>query len=487
MQGRENTGYSVQFGVICLKVTQGETNDRQTVLHIEVDSALVEQHMGRAHQRVAARVNVPGFRKGKAPRRVVESFVGKEYLLEEALESLIPAAVSAAVEQEGLKASATPRVSVVERDPVVKIDATIPLPPVATLGEYASIRFDDEIEQVTDEQVEESVQRLTEANASWNDVDRPVKAGDLITFTSRGTADDNTFMDQTDAEYLADADNPNPVPGFSAALVGIKPGESKSFSIEVPEDFSRAELAGKTAEFEVTVASVREKSLPELTDELVKGLGEGINTVADLRIRIRENLEARATQALRESLEQKVVDELVERSTFELSPIMLEHEAEHILREQEQALARYNISFDQYLAQTGQSADELVANATQTAERRVKRTLVMDKLAESEALEPTDAEIDAEIESLNAEHAGHDHEQTDYSSDEARQSVAAVLKRRKAVDRALEIAQTKDDTAKSATKKATSKRKKQVDAAEASDDSVKAESDEPDVVEASNE
>jgi trigger factor len=230
-----------------LKVTQGETKDRQTVLEIEVDDELLEQHVGRAYQRLSNRINVPGFRKGKAPRSVVERFVGREHLVEEALDTLVPAAVSGAVEQEGLEASATPTVSVKEREPVIKLEAIVPLSAEGTLGEYADIRFDDEAAEVTDEQVEESVERLVEARASWDDVERPVEAGDLITFTSNGSVDGETFMDQKDAEYLADADNPNPVPGFSGSLVGIENGGSKSFSIEIPPDFSREELAGKTA------------------------------------------------------------------------------------------------------------------------------------------------------------------------------------------------------------------------------------------------
>ncbi len=429
-----------------MKVTHGETKDRQTVLHIEVDDQLLEQHLNRAHQRVASRVNVPGFRKGKAPRSVVERFVGREYLLEEAMESLVPAAVNGAVEQEGIDTSATPRVSITDRDPVVKIDATLPLQPEATLGDYSDIRFEGTAEEVTDEQVEESVQSLVEANASWDDVERAVKAGDLITFSVTGKADGNTFIEQKDSEYLAADDNPNPVPGFSAGLVGIELNGSKEFSVDIADDFAREELAGKTAEFSVSVSRIREKNLPELSDELVKGLGEGINTVADLRSRIRENLEARSEQALRESLEEKVVDALVERSTFELAPLMIDHEAEHVLRDQQTALARYNISFEQYAAQTGKSTEEMVEDAKQTAENRVKRTLVMDRLAEAEGIEPTDEEVETELEAWNdRQHDGHGHE-TDPEAN--RLAVVSVLKRRKAIDRAIEIAQSKTNGSK---------------------------------------
>jgi trigger factor len=370
-------------------------------------------------------------------------------------------------------------VSVAEREPIVKLDATVPLSPEATLSDYADIRVDEQVEAVTDEQVEESVSRLQEANATWEATDRPVAAGDLVIMTAKATVDGEPFVDQSEAEYLADPENPNPVPGFAAALVGIEIGGSKSFSLEIPEDFRNSKFAGKTARFEVSVISTKAKVLPELTDDLVKGLGEGLNTVADLRIRIRENLEARAEQALKESLEEKVIDELVGRTTFELSPILIEHEAEHILHDQQHALARYNISFEQYLAQTGQSTDGLIAGAKDSAEKRLKRTLVMDRLAEAEKIEPSDDEIAAEIELWKAQ--GEGEQPTDYDSEESRKAVATVLRRRKAMERAIEIARsgptgaTKTGASAKKRKTAASKTKKQDAAAEAEAEEEKSE------------
>ena len=460
-----------------MKVTRGETKDRQTVLHIEVDEPdVVEQHMKRAHQKAASRFNIPGFRKGKAPRSVVERFVGREYLLEEALETLVPDVVSSVIEKEGIEASSRPSVDIVERDPVVKLDATVPLTPVATLGEYQDIRFDDKAEEVTDEQVEESVNRLLEAQATWEQAERPAEAGDLVTITVNSTVEGEPFISQQDAEYLADADNPNPLPGFSAAVLGIEIGSTKQFSLEIPEEFSRTELAGKTAEFEVTVSGVKRKVLPELNDELVKGLGEGLNTVADLRTRIRENLEARAEDALRESLEEKVIDELVERATFEVAPLLIEHEAEHILHDQQHALAQYNISFEQFMRQTGRTGDELVEQAKQSAEARLKRTLVMDRLADAEGLEPSDEEVSQEIELWKSQPRQGD-SQVDYDSEDTRKSVVTVLRRRKAMERAIEIARsTSNDAAKSSkgsAKTGSRRRKKQTADAGAGTDSGK--------------
>lgn len=426
-----------------MKVTRGEIEDRQIVLHIEADEELVERHLRRAHQKVARRVNIPGFRKGKAPRSVVERFVGREYLLDEALETLAPEVVNQAVESEGLEVSATPKVSIAERDPTVIIDATVPLQPEATLGDYTTIHFDDEAEKVDEAKVEESLQQLREAQADWKPVDRTVEPGDLVTVTAKGSADGSQFVNMESVDYLADADNPNPLPGFSAALVGVEPGGTKSFTLEAPEDFSKHEIAGKRAEFEVSVTNIRSKVLPELTDDLVKGLGEDLNTIADLRSRIRENLEARASQALRESLEEKVLEELVERTEFDVPPLLLEHEAEHILYDQQSTLRRYNIDFQQYMQRTGRTGEEMLAEARDTAEKRLKRTLVLDRLADAESIEPTGDEINEELEQFRAqrESAGESAgEVNEVNDEEARAAVVRVLKRRKSVDRAIELA-----------------------------------------------
>jgi FKBP-type peptidyl-prolyl cis-trans isomerase (trigger factor) len=217
-------------------------------------------------------------------------------------------------------------------------------------------------------------------------------------------------------------------------------------------------MAGKTAEFEVTVSAVKRKVLPELNDELVKGLGEGLNTVADLRSRIRENLEARADEALRESLEEKVIDALVERTAFEVAPLHIEHEAEHILHDQQHALARYNISFEQYMRQTGRTGDQLVEEAKQSAEKRLKRTLVMDKLAEAESIEPSEDEVSQEIEQWKSQ--AREGDATDYDSEESRNAAVTILRRRKAMERALEIARSSPDGATKAKSSRKSRSKK---------------------------
>jgi len=440
-----------------LKVTRDDGEDRQAILHIEVEEDRVEKHLQRAHQKVSARINIPGFRKGKAPRRIVEQFVGRDYLLDEAMETLVPEAVGAAVEESDIESTHTPpRVNVTERDPIVKIDATVALPPIATLGDYKKLKFDDELEVVTEEQIEEQITQIQESQAVWEPVQRAAKLGDMLTITSKGLVEGAEFANVDAGEFLAEAGSMNPVPGFAEQLKGMKEGDSKEFDIEIPADYPNEEFAGKTANFSVDVADVKKKELPKLTDALAASLGEDFKTVAELRARISENLEAQAKDGLRRSLEEKIVDALVEGAEFEVSPMIIEHEAEHVLEDQQRQLSQYNIDFQQYMQGIGKTTEEIVAEAQDSAELRLKRMLVIDTLAENGGATVSDEEVAAEIELMQAT---PQYENENLDTDEARDAVQRILSRRTAIDQVIEITH-QPKAAKASAKKSTATKKK---------------------------
>ncbi|MBC8453363.1 MAG: trigger factor [Chloroflexi bacterium] len=439
-----------------MKFTRDDGEDRQAILHIEVEDDRVEKHLQRAHQKVSARINIPGFRKGKAPRNIVEQFVGRDYLLDEAMETLVPEAVGVAIEESDIEATHTPpRVNVTDRDPIVKIDATVALPPVATLGDYKKLKFDDELEAVTEEQIEAQLTQIRESQATWEPVTRAAKLGDLLTITSKGLVEGKEFADVDGGEFLAEAGSMNPVPGFAEQLKGMKEGDSKEFNIDIPGDYPNEEFAGKTANFTVEVSDVKKKELPKLTDALAASLGEDFKTVAELRARISENLEAQAKDGLRRSLEEKIVDALVEGAEFEVSPMIIEHEAEHVLEDQQRQLAQYNIDFQQYIQGIGKSTEEIVAEAKDSAELRLKRMLVIDTLAEDNDASVSDDEVAAEI-ALMQETPQYANE--DLDTDEARDAVQRILRRRTAIDQVIEITH-KPRAAKASAKKSTATKK----------------------------
>jgi len=440
-----------------LKFTRDEGEDRQAILHIEVEEDRVEKHLQRAHQKVSARINIPGFRKGKAPRNIVEQFVGRDYLLDEAMESLVPEAVGVAIEESDIPSTHTPpQVTIVERDPIVKIDATVALPPVAKLGDYSKLKYDDKLDVVTKYQIEEQITQIQESQATWEPVERAAKLGDMLTLTSKGLVDGNEFANVDEGDFLAEAGSMNPVPGFAEQLKGIKEGGSKKFDLEIPDDYPNEEFAGKTANFSVEVSAVKKKDLPKVTDALAASLGEDFKTVAELRTRISDNLEAQATDTLRRSLEEQIVDALVEGAEFEVSPLIIEHEAEHVLEDQQRQLQQYNIDFQQYMQGIGKTTEDIVAEAKDSAELRLKRMLVIDTLAEDTNASVSDDEVAAEIGIMQGT---PQYEKENLDTDEARDAVQRILSRRAAMDKVIEVTH-KPAGSKPAAKKSTATKKK---------------------------
>ena len=420
-----------------MKVSRDDVENRQAILHIEVEEDRVERHLQRAHNKVSQRINIPGFRKGKAPRRIVEQFVGRDYLLDEAMESLVPEAVGAAVEESDIEVTHTPpRVSVIERDPIVKIDATVALAPVATLGSYEHLKFEDEVDGVSEEQIEEQITQVRESQATWELVNRSVKFGDLTTITASGFVEGKEFAKVDSGEFLVEAGSMNPVPGFAEKLKGLKAGDSKEFTLDIPEDYPNEEFAGKKVNFNVSVADVKKKTLPKMTNAFVASLGDDTKTVAQLRDRIADNLQQQAKDGLRRSLEQKIIDALVDDAEFEVSPMIIEHEAEHVLEDQQRQLAQYNIDFQQYIEGLGKSTEEIVSEAKDSAELRLKRTLVVDTLVEDLGVTITPEEVDAETEIMQSQ---PQYEKQNLDTDEARDAIQKVLQRRAAIDKVIAI------------------------------------------------
>ena len=440
-----------------MKVTRDEGEDRQAILHIEVEEDRVEKHLQRAHQKVSARVNIPGFRKGKAPRTIVEQFVGRDYLLNEAMESLVPEAVGVAIEESDIPSTHTPpKVSIVERDPIVKIDATVALPPIAKLGDYSKLKFDDKLDVVTKDQIEEQITQIQESQATWKPVKRAAQIGDTVTITSKGLVEGKEFANVDEGDFLAEAGSMNPVPGFSEQLKGMKQGGSKQFDIEIPPDYPNEEFAGKTANFSVEASAVKKKELPKVTDAFAASLGEDFKTVSELRARISNNLETQAKDTLRRSLEEQIVDALVEDAEFEISPLIIEHEAEHVLEDQQRQLQQYNIDFQQYMQGIGKTTEDIAAEAKESAELRLKRMLVIDTLAEDTNASVSDEEVAAEV-AIMQDTPQYANENLD--TDEARDAVQRILSRRAAIDTVIEITH-KPAGSKSSTNKSIATKKK---------------------------
>ena len=258
-----------------MKVAAQEIEHSQVVLDIEVEDERLERAVDQAYKRIVQRINVPGFRKGKAPRALVERMVGREALVEDAVEQLVPQVVEDAVKQQELVMVARLRqndLEVVSMQPL-QIKATVPVKPKVELGDYKSLKIEATPAEVTDEQVDAVVNRLRESHATWEPVERAAELGDRVAIDVLAKAGETTVMESKDAEYVISEDGPQPAEGFAQALVGMQAEESKTVTLKLPEEHRNKELAGQDAEFELTVHWVKAKILPELDDELPSTVG----------------------------------------------------------------------------------------------------------------------------------------------------------------------------------------------------------------------
>ncbi len=424
-----------------MKVTREDLEHSEVSLNIEVEEEDIEPYLQRAYQRVVGRVNIPGFRKGKAPRAVLERFVGRHSLEDDALDLMLPEIVQRAVEEQGVKQASIPQVQLLQREPIV-IKAAVPIAPEVVLDAYREIRVPVEPVVVSEEEINTLLDLLRRDTAPWEPVDRPVDMGDQVTLDIKANLDGKEITKQDDVVYMVMEENVSPVAGFPQQLVGINSQETKEFAISMPADYPDSNLAGKEVEFSVTIHEIKAKTLPELDDEFAKGVGEGYDNLETLTKKLRDDFLARRELETQDLYENQVFEKLLEKAQIDLSPLMVDHEVGHMLQNEEQALRRQQVSVEQYLQVVGKSGDEHREELKQAAEARLKRTYAIGKVAELEGITVSPEEIEEEIERL-LDSAGPNQPESlrsNLESDDSRESLEQVLIRRKALQRLVEVA-----------------------------------------------
>ena len=424
-----------------MKVTKESANSIEITLSVEMTNEDEDPFIDRSYRRSVGRLNIPGFRKGKAPRTIVESYVGRTALLNEALDYLIPETLDTVLRDEDIQAFAEPQIEITEIEPVT-FKAIVPLEPTVNLGEYTDIRIEKEAVEITDEQIDDVLQRLRQESAPWEPVDRPVQYGDLLNITVIGTIDGEEVVNDEGIDYIPQEDNVLPFPGFATNLEGMNDQENKAFTITIPEDYPREQFAGKECAFDLTILSVKEKILPELDDEFSKGIGEGYDTLEELTSHVKDRLSDEAETESTRDLESKAIEALVELAKIDASELLYEREVENMQQERERMLRNQSLDMDTYLSYIGKTPEEFQEELRPTARERLTRFLVLRKLAETEALEVTEEDIQNEVDSL-IESAGENSEQMrrNLSSDAVRSNIGSSLLNQKIMGRIVDISQ----------------------------------------------
>lgn len=431
-----------------MKVTREKTENSQAFLMIEMEPAEVEESLEQSYQRLAKKANIPGFRRGKAPRAVLERYIGKDSLLEDALNNLLPQAYEKALKEQEIEAIANPSIEIAQTEPVV-FKATVPLKPTIELGDYQQIRLTPEPVELTEDEVNTVIEQLRRQYATWEPVERPADFDDLVALDIESHVEKKPFINQQGVQYQILHDQPLPVPGFAEQLSGMKGGEEKEFKLQLPEDYSRAELAGKEARFKVKVSEIKQQRLPELDDEFASLVNPNLKTIDSLRERISANLRLMAEEKAKREFEERVLEAVVESSQVEFPPVLVEMEIARLLDQQARQLQTSNIGLEEYLGRVGKTEEELREELRPLATKRVTGSLVLGRIAEEEKVEVSDAEINAELGNMVQSVTGNkDEVKKRLDSPQVRDSIGQLLATRKTIQRLVEIAGGSTDARK---------------------------------------
>jgi len=425
-----------------LNVTKDSVTPTEVTLTISMDAEDEEPFLNRSYRRVASRVRIPGFRPGKAPRSVIENHLGREALVHEALEFMIPESLDKVLKDEDIQAFMEPKLEVIDMAPV-SFKAVVPLEPIVDLGEFRSIHLERQEVEVTDEQVEHVLQDLRFESAPWEPVERPVAFGDLVTMNVIGMIGGEKSIDDQGMDFIPQLDNELPLPGFSVYLEGMTEGQTKEFTLTVPDDYAHTEYAGKECHFNVEALSVKEKNLPDLDDEFAKGVREGFESLSALSDHIRQRLNEEAEAAETRRLEQSSLEEVKKLAKIDASELVYQRELDLMYEERQRSLRNQRMDMELYLSYLGQTEEELREQMKPQAEDRLNTFLLLRKIADVENIEVSSEDVEAEISNLISSTGGESEASMKQalSTENAKESIRTSLMNRKIMARLVEIVQ----------------------------------------------
>ena len=368
-------------------------------LTIETEAAEFEKAVEKAYQQEKKKISIPGFRKGKVPRQMVERMYGKEIFFEEAANIVIPDAYDKAVDECEEEIVSSPKIEVIQIEagkPFI-FTATVALKPEVKLGEYKGVKVEVMDTTVTDEEVDAEINKERENNARNITVDdRPVQDGDMTTLDFEGFVDGVAFEGGKGENYPLTIGSGAFIPGFEEQLVGAKIGEETEVKVTFPEDYQAEHLQGKEAVFKCTVKEIRAKELPELNDEFASDISE-FETLAEYREDVKKNLEEKKQKDAKNEKQEAAVKAAVDAAEMEIPDAMLETQQKQMVDEFAQRITMQGIAMEQYMQMTGATYEQMVDRVKPQAEERIRSRLVLEAIAEAEKLEPTEEEYEEEL------------------------------------------------------------------------------------------
>ncbi|KKB43383.1 trigger factor [Bacillus thermotolerans] len=376
----------------------------QGVLTVEVDAETVKNGLDAAFKKVVKNLNVPGFRKGKVPRVIFEQRFGVESLYQDALDVILPEAYGKAVEETGIEPVDRPEIDIeqMEKGKELIFTAKVTVKPEVKLGEYKGLEVEKMDTEVTDEDVQEELTSLQKGHAELVvKEDGKVEDGDTVVLDFEGSVNGEVFEGGTAENYSLVVGSNTFIPGFEEQLIGMETGEEKDVEVTFPEEYHAEELAGKPAVFKVKINEIKYQELPELNDEFAKETDEEVETLDELKEKIRTRLEERRQSEAEQTLRDSLVEKAAENAEIDIPEVMVENEIDRMLQEFTQNLAAQGMNLDLYYQFSGQSEADLRSQMKENAETRVRTSLTLEAIADTENLEATDEDLEEELSKMS--------------------------------------------------------------------------------------
>ncbi len=386
-----------------MKVTAEKIDNQQVVLEIEVPAAELDKASDRAFKKIAGKVNIPGFRKGKAPRKIVEQHVGKQAILDEAFEIVFPQVYGEALEDQKIDPVTRPSVEMVTleagKDLVFKV--TVTEKPELKLGDYKGLKIEKKTGEVSDDDVQQQLVRMLDRQADMVEAEEgaAVQASSFITLDFKGFVNDEAFPGGEGKDYPLQIGSHSFIPGFEEQLIGAKVGEEKDVNVTFPQEYHAAELAGKEAVFKCTVRSIKEKVVPAMDDEFAKKAST-FQTLDELKADVRSKLEKSAAEQADRENRDAVLQLASDNATVEIPDVMVDNRVTSMIQELGMRVEQQGMKLEQYLQYTGMDMAKIRENYREAAAKNVKMDLLLEQVAKAEEIKVEAADLDAEVEAM---------------------------------------------------------------------------------------
>ncbi len=363
-----------------------------------------DKAVDKAYLKLRKTITVPGFRKGHAPKGVIEKAYGWYVFVDDAFDEAYPAVYEAAVKEHDVKPVDRPDITILsaEKGEDVAFEAVVTVMPEVSLGQYKGIEVEKQEYNVTDEMVNAEIERERENVARMIDVERPIENGDEVELDYSGTVNGVKFEGGTAEHQTLVIGSGMFIPGFEEQMIGMNVGEEKDLNVKFPDEYHSDELKGKDAVFHVKVHAVRVKELPEADDEFAKDVSE-FNTIAELRDHKKEELEKKAMNEAKAKKENDVIEKAVANATVDIPDVMIDRQADRMLNDIRYRLSMQGISLEDYCKYTGTKTEVMKAEMKNEAERRVKTQLVLDAIMKAEGIKAENDEVDKKIDEYCAQ------------------------------------------------------------------------------------